>query len=57
MLFSFALRVVKSTICSIDKTKELQAKIQACDDIHQKAKKKALVRKLKARLDQINNRV
>ncbi|MCC2787280.1 CpXC domain-containing protein [[Clostridium] innocuum] len=40
-----------------DKTKELQEKIQACDDIHQKAKKKALVRKLKARLDQINNRV
>ena len=40
-----------------DKTKELQAKIQGCDDIHQKAKKKALVRKLKARLDQINNRV
>jgi len=44
-------------VCSLDKTKELQAKIQACDDIHQKAKKKALVRKLKARLDQINNRV
>lgn len=40
-----------------DKTKVLQAKIQACDDIHQKAKKKALVRELKDRLDQINNRV
>lgn len=40
-----------------DKTKELQAKILECDNKHQKAKKKALVRKLKARLDQINNRV
>lgn len=40
-----------------DKTKELQAKIQKCNNVHQKAKKKALVRKLKARLDQINNRV
>lgn len=40
-----------------DKTKELQVKIQSCDDNHQRAKKKALVRKLKARLDQINNKV
>lgn len=39
-----------------DRTKELQAKILECDNKHQKAKKKALVRKLKARLDQINNR-
>jgi hypothetical protein len=39
-----------------DRTKELQVKILECDNKHQKAKKKALARKLKARLDQINNR-
>lgn len=39
-----------------EKTKELQAEIQTCDDIHQRAKKKALIRRLKVRLDLINNR-
>ena len=40
-----------------DKTKELQAKIQSFDNNHHRAKKKALVQKLRARIDLSNSRM